>query len=548
MFRITLLLLLSLFCDFSFGQTTLSTDQWREDVRFLQQTVHDSYSFLFKKISQEDWDAQVEELYQAIPEMQPHEVVAGIGRLVAAFGWGHTDIGLKGILVEFNRVPLNLYWFKDGIYVEGSHKDYESLLGARILKVEGVDVLDALDAVKPLTPVENEQFFKAYGIDFLLVPEALHAQRVTGELKKTVTLTAEKNGEVKDYTLDARPGLDFPRQYSLTKAGGDWVSVRDQGETPHYLRHLDKIYYWEYLPEYKTVYVRHSQIQDEADEPVPVFYSKIFDFIEKNDVERLVLDVRLNGGGNNYKNKPVVKGVVRCEKIDQTGKFYVIIGRRTFSACQNLVNELSNYTNAVFVGEPTSENLNFYGDNNRIELPHSKIPVYLSFAWWQDKPQWENKEWMAPHVPVEMTFDEYRTNQDPVLDAALSFSAENFVLDPMRHFTELFTTGQIERLKSDAASMVKDPRYVFFDFEKEFNKVGYRLLGQNQMEPALFVFQMTTELFPESPNAWNSLAEALWKAGQKEQASALYNKVIQMDPDGPSGEHARTMLKKIASE
>ena len=132
MFRITLLLLLSLFCDFSFGQTTLSADQWREDVRFLQQTVHDSYSFLFKKISQEDWDAQVEELYQAIPEMQPHEVVAGIGRLVAAFGWGHTDIGLKGILVEFHRVPLNLYWFKDGIYVEGSHKDYESLLGARL--------------------------------------------------------------------------------------------------------------------------------------------------------------------------------------------------------------------------------------------------------------------------------------------------------------------------------------------------------------------------------------------------------------------------------
>ena len=41
---------------------------------------------------------------------------------------------------------------------------------------------------------------------------------------------------------------------------------------------------------------------------------------------------------------------------------FVIIGRRTFSACQNLVNELDNYTNAIFIGEPTAENINFYGD------------------------------------------------------------------------------------------------------------------------------------------------------------------------------------------
>lgn len=137
MFRITLLLLLSLFCDFSIGQATLSAEHWKEDVRFLQQTVHDSYSHLFKKISQKDWDAQVEELYHSIPEMQPHEVVAGIGKLVAASGWGHTHISLSGAPVEFHRVLLNLYWFKDGIYVEGCHKDYEQVLGQRSSRLKG---------------------------------------------------------------------------------------------------------------------------------------------------------------------------------------------------------------------------------------------------------------------------------------------------------------------------------------------------------------------------------------------------------------------------
>ncbi len=142
-----------------------------------------------------------------------------------------------------------------------------------------------------------------------------------------------------------------------------------------------------------------------------------------------MLDVRLNGGGNNYKNKPIVQGLLKS-KINQPGKFLVIIGRRTFSACQNLVNELDNYTEAIFVGEPTSENINFYGDNRRMELPKSKIPVFLSFAWWQDKPQWENADWLAPHIAVEMSFEDYRSNRDPVLETALKANTNGFIRNP----------------------------------------------------------------------------------------------------------------------
>ncbi len=31
----------------------------------------------------------------------------------------------------------------------------------------------------------------------------------------------------------------------------------------------------------------------------------------------MVLDVRLNGGGNNYLNKPVVTGIIESKKINQ---------------------------------------------------------------------------------------------------------------------------------------------------------------------------------------------------------------------------------------
>ncbi|MFZ2898959.1 MAG: tetratricopeptide repeat protein [Saprospiraceae bacterium] len=539
------LLLILLLANCLTAQAPLSSQAWQADLRFLQQTVHRDYPFLFKKITAEKWDAEVEKFHDGIPGMQPHEVLAGFGRIVSAFGYGHTDIGWREAGVKYHVVPLSFYWFSDGIFVEGCHKDFSEALGAKLLKVEGIPVEKALESLRPLLPVENEQYFKAYILDFLVIPEALHAQRVVKNLKKTVTFTFEREGQTFDKTFEAVEAYRFPRKYSLVTPGGDWLSARSQDTTPLFLKNLDKIFYFEYLPGQKAVYVRHSQIQDEKEETTAAFYQRVFDFVEANDVERLVIDVRLNGGGNNYKNKAVIKGIIRTEKINQPGKLFVIIGRRTFSACQNLVNEMHNYTEAIFVGEPTSENINFYGDNNRVELPNSKLPVYLSFAWWQDKPQWENEDWLAPNVAVEMSFADYRSNRDPILEKALTFSDPTLVLDPMTYLRDLFMAGNLEAVETEAARMVKDPLYRYVKFEDKINQAGYDLLNSGQNDSALYVFGLNTRLFPESANAWDSFAEAHYRSGQREKAVELYNKAISLDPGGQVGENAKRMLKEM---
>jgi len=118
----------------------------------------------------------------------------------------------------------------------------------------------------------------------------------------------------------------------------------------------------EYIPETRTLYVRHSAVINDGDNTIESLFRNVEEFIQENDVQKLVLDLHMNGGGNNYLNKSVIKTIIKSEKINQPGKFYCITGRRTFSVAQNLVNEMENYTEVIFVGEPTSENVNFYGD------------------------------------------------------------------------------------------------------------------------------------------------------------------------------------------
>jgi Tfp pilus assembly protein PilF len=56
---------------------------------------------------------------------------------------------------------------------------------------------------------------------------------------------------------------------------------------------------------------------------------------------------------------------------------------------------------------------------------------------------------------------------------------------------------------------------------------------------------LVADLFPDSPNAWDSLAEAYLKTGDKTKALEYYNKALKMDPKGETGKHASEMIRQI---
>jgi tetratricopeptide (TPR) repeat protein len=531
----------------AFSQINSTSAQWEEDLRFLQNTVHKDYPFLFKKTSAENFNNRVEELSKNIPKLKEHEIITKMASLVSSFKYGHTKLDWSNERVGFHQLPVNFQYFKDGIFVQGAMQKDEKIVGAKLVAVEGVPVEEVVKKIYEVVPAENDQYFKAYGINYIRVPEILHTQGIIEDFSTEVNFTFQQDGKNFNHRLSSLDDKEnMHTGYGFVFENGNWTDAREDRDLPLYLRHLDnKIYYYEYLPEHNAVYVRHSQIQDDPEEPISAFYERLFKFIDEKQVNRLILDYRLNGGGNNYKNKSVITEIIKSQRINKTGNLFVILGKRTFSACQNLVNELDNYTNAIFIGEPTAENINFYGDNRLVELPNSGIPVYLSFAWWQDKPQWENADWLAPHIAVEMRFDDYRMNRDPVLQAALEFSDKDFIRNPMDHLTTLFMAGKLEEVEKEATRFVNDSRYKFFDFENQFNRAGYNLLGSDRVEEAKYVFGLNAKLFPDSPISWGSLAEAYLKLGDKEMARKYYEKAIQLDPYGNTGAHAKSMLTSM---
>jgi hypothetical protein len=133
----------------------------------------------------------------------------------------------------------------------------------------------------------------------------------------------------------------------------------------------------------------------------------------------IAIDLRHNHGGNNLILDPLVHGLIARPWLDRDGGIFVLTDRGTFSAAMNAAVFLETHTKALFAGEPTGGRVNHYGDNRQSELPNSKLILAVSEWPWSARVPWDDRPWIAPHLPVPSMFAAWRDAKDPVLDGVI---------------------------------------------------------------------------------------------------------------------------------
>jgi hypothetical protein len=420
-----LTLLVILLFSFPFAQTqkaqpqtlqsltaTTRAEKWRQDLKYMAAELPKRHKNAFHSITRQQFNRAVAELNKAIPSLQDHEIILGFRRILALIGDGHTNI--YGWESSFRGYPFRFYRFSDGYYVTRATPEYSNVLGKRLVKIGNLDVNKAYDAVITLLPKgEGEMYLWHYAPIYLSFAEVQYALRMQPSAARGSFTFEDRNRKQFSVEMNSLTGDEARAMQFLDAAT----------KIPSYRQRRDKAFSQEYLADSKTVYFKFTGGFPSFAESFRA-YGELLDFIEKNPTERLVIDLRSNGGGDSSVFEPLIQGLIRNENINQKGRLFGVIGRATYSAGMIEAAWLQQQTNAIMIGEPTGAKPNQYNevvhDDKRIILPNSKLEVAYTVAYRKlvkgDPPA------LMPDVRVNLSSLDYIAGRDPVLEKILAYT------------------------------------------------------------------------------------------------------------------------------
>jgi tetratricopeptide (TPR) repeat protein len=399
---------------------------WRADLRLLTCEIKRKGYHLFPRTGTEaDFHAAVKKLHDSIPQLTDGQIIVEIMKLMRRVGDGHSGL-LGGNRAEFlQNLPVQFYLFEEGLFIIAADPKYKDLLGARVLRF-GTRTPDEI--VKGLAAIinrDNEIWIKQTATYRMRSLGLLNWLGLVPETDK-VSLTV-RGLDGKERVVSLATDATQPDIWNVKPNPSTWTNLSQTlpAPAPLYLKNPSAPYWFEYLPDSKTVYFGFNSVRNDPKESLADFTSRLFKFVDENAVEKLAIDMRWNNGGNTMLLNPLVQGLIKNEKINKRGKLFVIIGRRTFSAAQNAATFIERYTNATFVGEPTGSSPNFVGEERPFTLPYSKLVINVSDLYWESAFPFDKRTWIAPQIYLPPTFEDYRMNRDAAIEAIINYKEKS---------------------------------------------------------------------------------------------------------------------------
>jgi hypothetical protein len=387
---------------------------WVADLERLVSAREEFHPEPWHGIERSEYVAAVEEMVARVPTLSDDELLVETVRLAAMPTWAGRD-GHGGIhpwgegTYGTHLYPLRLYAFADGIFVVDALPPYRELIGHEVTAIAGHPTGDVMDAVGPLVPRDNEQQVLSHGVRLIVTAEVLHGLGLISDPAMPLAFEVADQGTVSAVPIpmeayerwaDGHLSLTVPQR----PAGAAWVS------------RIDEESWVEWRPDSRTLFIQYNMVMGR----MPSAIEEIESRLAAGDLERVIVDVRHNGGGNNS----TYHGFLRAlREADAAGvPVYVIMSRITFSAAGNFVTELEQTTNAILVGEDLGGSPNQYGDAVTVRLEHSGLVFRVAPQWIVKSDPADGRTTIEPDIPVPLTATDYFADVDAAMEAILADS------------------------------------------------------------------------------------------------------------------------------
>lgn len=395
------------------NDSALRTTHWREDLDFFARQLAAKQKDFSQLIPQSNFDRAVTELKGKVPQLSNPEIVFELMRIAASLGVAHTDVAF-GSAVEVGNLhayPVQMQWFSDELAIVAATPGYQETLGCRVVRMGSFTPRQVEAIIAPYISHENDAKLRIASPRFMNLVELMRWKKIADPQGRLQLTLARTNGE--EFQLEIKPA-------GRVRSSRRWVNVMDVWQIPTGLggEHPKAFYWYKYLPDTHALYIQYSKCANEPNVPFAAFARALFAYADPRQIERVIVDLRLNRGGSSSVVKPLIEGLKSRPAFSARERLYVLISGQTYSSGVITAMAFRTDLHAVLVGEPAGNKPNHYGEQKSFVLPNSKLRVHYSVKHMNLIPGADPSS-VDPDIMVPNSLADFLAGRDRALETAL---------------------------------------------------------------------------------------------------------------------------------
>ncbi|WP_458120829.1 hypothetical protein [Paenibacillus sp. Z6-24] len=378
--------------------------RWKEDLTTLrEQYVHKDVHLNHHPDQAALFNQRIDALMKRLPYYYPDNdrVKVSLLQTLAEVGHLHNSMDFSQTTI----LPFRLYWQNEKLYVTATSAPYRQVMYRELIEINGRPLAPLIRHLQTVIPHDQEQDLRALIPLYILISDVLHGlQWIDDGSAISLTFSGVNGSRI---PLTVHPIPVSAAAHNLEPAAQS-NSVLSEKKSPNYS-----------LASFTgkhALYLDYNTCIEDLNYPVNQLMLDMQDSIHNLDINRLIIDLRGNSGGDESLLNPLFATLQSIPQFHD--RIIVLVDRQTASSALLHAVTLHDELHAVTMGEPAMGSPNSPGDILPFPLPNSQITVYYCTQEFRRAAY----SVLKPDIPVQYTIEDMQQGNDPVLNTALHYT------------------------------------------------------------------------------------------------------------------------------
>lgn len=339
---------------------------WKVDLETYKASLEQKHIDVYHSITKDDFTNEWQKIYNNVESLSDFEIILKLMRLTRRINDGHTSVSLRNM--STHRFPFEIEWIENRWYVVKTLNENKLILKTTLEYINGISIDTVTQKISEIAQfVENEYSLKDRTGSYVTIAELLFNLNLIDSTTQA-TFSFRKDNELIHLKLNTITN-DIWENSNLSVVT---LTVPEITRPDSVNRDL----WFTSISNTKTVYINFESYP--TFEEMQVFGEQLVTYIQENQMKKVIIDMRKNGGGDLYVGTVLAYALNLADSIDWKNGVFVLTSNKTFSAATSNAALFKQLLNAQVIGQPTGSNPNGYQDMDSFILPNSKLVITYS--------------------------------------------------------------------------------------------------------------------------------------------------------------------------